>query len=345
MCASNRAFHDQIAERQARPRPRRSRRVVLPRLERHRLSLAAAARIFTRRPISPNSSTRSRSTHRFTTRFGRNLRRSGSSASPRIRDFSSPRSSGRNSRTKRARPPTTRKPCAPVSTSCIAAGRLGAVLLQFPFSFHNTPENLARLGRILGRFREYPLVVEVRHSSWAQPEFYHFLHERHVGICNIDQPMIGRSIKPGERATSAVGYVRLHGRRYDTWFSDDPEIAPSRALQLPLLRRGTRALGERIRHVAAHAETTFVVTNNHFRGQRCRERATADPSARRRQSESSRDAAASLPAARIDRRRAAARADALPAPPPECMSGACSGAKSTHAHVSAANASRIALAN
>jgi uncharacterized protein YecE (DUF72 family) len=104
--------------------------------------------------------------------------------------------------------------------------RLGAVLLQFPFSFHNTPGNLGYLEGLIRRFHDYPLVVEVRHATWNQKEFYELLHERGVGFCNIDQPVIGRSLQPSERATSPVGYVRLHGRRYDTWFSDDPSVAP-----------------------------------------------------------------------------------------------------------------------
>ncbi len=144
------------------------------------------------------------------------------------------------------------------------AGRLGAVLLQFPFSFHNTRENLARLGRILGDFRDYPLVVEVRHSSWTQPEFYHFLHERRAGVCNIDQPVIGRSVKPGERTTSTVGYVRLHGRRYDTWFSDDAEIPSHERYNYLYSPAELEPWAQRIRHVAAHADNTFVVTNNHY---------------------------------------------------------------------------------
>ena len=84
------------------------------------------------------------------------------------------------------------------------ANRLGAVLLQFPFSFHNTPDSLLRLNHILDDFKDYPLVVEVRHASWAQKEFYELLHERGVGFCNIDQPVIGRSIKPSERVTSPM---------------------------------------------------------------------------------------------------------------------------------------------
>src|ERR1700721_1611755 len=66
------------------------------------------------------------------------------------------------------------------------ARRLGAMLLQFPFSFHHTPETIKRLTVLLDQFHDYPLVVEVRHASWAKKEFYDFLHQRRVGFCNID---------------------------------------------------------------------------------------------------------------------------------------------------------------
>jgi len=144
------------------------------------------------------------------------------------------------------------------------AQRLGAVLLQFPFSFHHTPENLTRLNNILDAFRVYPLVVEVRHASWAKKEFYELLHERGVGFCNIDQPVIGRSIKPSERVTSPIGYVRLHGRRYDTWFSDDPASPPSERYNYLYSEQELEPWAKRIEHVAESAKTTFVVTNNHF---------------------------------------------------------------------------------
>jgi uncharacterized protein YecE (DUF72 family) len=144
------------------------------------------------------------------------------------------------------------------------AGRLGAVLLQFPFSFHSTSENLTRLNQILDDFRDYPLVVEVRHASWARKEFYELLHQRGVGFCNIDQPVIGRSIKPSERVTSPIGYVRLHGRRYDTWFSDDPASPPSERYNYLYSEEELEPWAKRVEHLAESARATFVVTNNHF---------------------------------------------------------------------------------
>ena len=52
------------------------------------------------------------------------------------------------------------------------AGKLGAILLQFPFSFHRTEENITYLKKLLKQFADYPLVVEVRHATWNEKIFY-----------------------------------------------------------------------------------------------------------------------------------------------------------------------------
>jgi uncharacterized protein YecE (DUF72 family) len=146
------------------------------------------------------------------------------------------------------------------------AGRLGAVLIQFPFSFHRTADNSSYLKKLLKRFADYPLVVEVRHASWNDSAFYELLHKRGVGFCNIDQPVIGRSLKPSERTTASVGYVRLHGRRYDTWFSDDPETLPHERYDYLYSEAELEPWVARIKHVAEHSKSTYVVANNHFQG-------------------------------------------------------------------------------
>jgi uncharacterized protein YecE (DUF72 family) len=145
------------------------------------------------------------------------------------------------------------------------SGMLGAVLLQFPWSFKNDPRGLDYLSETLERFARYPLVVEVRHASWNQPEFYAFLAERGVGFCNIDQPLIGRSLAPSDRATGPVGYVRLHGRNYRDWFREDA----GRDARYDYLY-GEEELDpwvEKISEVSGTASSTYVITNNHFRGQ------------------------------------------------------------------------------
>jgi len=147
-----------------------------------------------------------------------------------------------------------------------AAHKLGAILLQFPFSFHRTKETVSYLSALLKRFADYPLVVEVRHASWDSPETQSLLSEYNAGFCNIDQPIIGRSLTPSAQATSTVGYIRLHGRRYDTWFSDDPGIPAHERYNYLYTSEELAPWITRVRSVAEHSRNTFVVTNNHFQG-------------------------------------------------------------------------------
>ncbi len=146
------------------------------------------------------------------------------------------------------------------------AGKLGAVLLQFPFSFHRSAETHQQLASLLKRFAEYPLAVEVRHATWLVPEFFGLLRSANAAFCNIDQPLIGRSIEPSAFATASIAYVRLHGRRYDTWFSDDPDLPPHERYNYLYSPQELAPWGERIRKVSQTARDTYVVTNNHYLG-------------------------------------------------------------------------------
>jgi len=152
----------------------------------------------------------------------------------------------------------------PAMEALLEAGKLGALLAQFPWSFKNVPASRKYLERLTGRFREFPLVIEVRHASWNQKEFYQWLAERNIGFCNIDQPVIGRSLKPDEKATAPVGYIRLHGRNYDEWFRK--EGSAEQRYNYYYSARELAPWAERIRKVAESAESTFVVTNNHYGG-------------------------------------------------------------------------------
>jgi uncharacterized protein YecE (DUF72 family) len=154
----------------------------------------------------------------------------------------------------------------PAIETLMADGKLGALLAQFPWSFKNSPESVAYLDRLIARFREFPLVVEVRHSSWDKPEIYSWLAERDVGFCNIDQPVIGRSLKPGERLTAPVGYVRLHGRNYDEWFRETEEGLSARRYDYLYKAEELEPWVDRIRRIAQNGASTFVVTNNHYLG-------------------------------------------------------------------------------
>ncbi len=140
-------------------------------------------------------------------------------------------------------------------------GRLGALLIQFPVSFKNTSLNREYLERLLRQFIEYPRVVEVRHSSWNDAETLASFTQKNVGFCNIDQPVLGRSLAPTEHVTGTIGYVRLHGRNYEQWFDSD-----NRNDRYNYLYKESELAGwkERIESVAERAQATYVITNNHF---------------------------------------------------------------------------------
>ena len=145
------------------------------------------------------------------------------------------------------------------------AGRLGALLIQFPWSFRHSPENLEHLRAILRCLHDFPLVVEVRHASWNDESFFAFLRENSAAFCNVDQPVIGDSLKPGSQVTARLAYFRLHGRNYRDWFRED--AGRDARYNYLYSKEEIRSLAQKIRRVKQTAEETYAITNNHFRGQ------------------------------------------------------------------------------
>lgn len=143
------------------------------------------------------------------------------------------------------------------------AGRLGAILLQFPWSFKNSPEAREKLAALFDAFSDYPQALEVRHASFQNSEFEEFLEERNVGWVNVDQPLFSDSVKPADIVTGPVGYARLHGRNYQKWFAH--EESWERYNYLYSKEELAPWVG-RISNMARNKDT-YVITNNHFRGQ------------------------------------------------------------------------------
>lgn len=145
-------------------------------------------------------------------------------------------------------------------------GRLGAVLVQFPWSYKASEENQEWLDDVLRAFESYPLVVEVRHDSWLSAEFLKHLSERGVGFVNIDQPQFSDSIEPTAIATAPVGYIRVHGRNYHDWFRKDASVEKRYDYLYPV--NELKPWVERVKEVAAEPETedVYVVFNNHYKG-------------------------------------------------------------------------------
>jgi uncharacterized protein YecE (DUF72 family) len=145
----------------------------------------------------------------------------------------------------------------------LEADRLGAILIQFPWSFKNTPESRAKLVKLFGAFKDYPQSLEVRHSTFQEPEFYELLDEHDVAWVNVDQPLFNDSVKPADTVTGPVAYARFHGRNYEKWFAHDESWERYNYLYS---EKELEPWVERIERMAKKRDT-YVITNNHFRGQ------------------------------------------------------------------------------
>lgn len=143
------------------------------------------------------------------------------------------------------------------------ANRLGAVLLQYPWSFKNSDESRDKLTTLFNAFDGYPLALEVRHSTFQNEEFFEFLNEQNVAWVNVDQPLFHDSVKPSDAMTGPLAYARLHGRNYEKWFAHGETWERYNYLYS---KEELAPWVDRIQTMAT-AKETYVVTNNHFRGQ------------------------------------------------------------------------------
>jgi uncharacterized protein YecE (DUF72 family) len=143
------------------------------------------------------------------------------------------------------------------------ADRLGSILLQFPWSFKNTPESRDKLAALFRAFDDYPQALEVRHSSFQNQQFADFLEEHDVSWVNVDQPLFHDSVKPADAVTGPLAYVRFHGRNYEKWFAHEESWERYNYLYS---KEELEPWVSRIENMA-RSRDVFVVTNNHFRGQ------------------------------------------------------------------------------
>ena len=147
------------------------------------------------------------------------------------------------------------------------SGKLGCVLMQFPWTYRYTAENREYLVQLRRAFHEFPLVAEMRHSSWTFDEALGTLIDYRIGFCNIDQAAYTKAMPPTSFLTSPVGYIRLHGRNPQDWRQEFGQ-ADKPAARHDYLYSPTELLEwkTRIEHIHRCAERTFVFANNDIGG-------------------------------------------------------------------------------
>jgi len=105
-----------------------------------------------------------------------------------------------------------------------SAGKLGALLAQFPASFKNEPGSRDYLAWLLHAFQEYPVAVELRHKSFSDDpaETMELLREHGAALVQIDEPKFKTSIRQNRLPNvKTFYYLRLHGRNAAQWWKHD----------------------------------------------------------------------------------------------------------------------------
>ena len=102
------------------------------------------------------------------------------------------------------------------------AGKLGAVLFQFPPWFVRSRASVAYLHELPHRLPHWPLAVEFRGGGWMTPEAaVHTLNDLEtagLAYVSVDEPQsAGASTPPVAAATTDLAVIRLHGRNAATW--------------------------------------------------------------------------------------------------------------------------------
>jgi uncharacterized protein YecE (DUF72 family) len=105
------------------------------------------------------------------------------------------------------------------------AGKLGAVLFQFPPWFTIRRSNKQYLLEVAKRCSPLPVAVEFRHESWFDgdntAETLDFLRRHHLPYVAVDMPQGHKSsIPPVLAATADLAVMRFHGHS-EKWTSKD----------------------------------------------------------------------------------------------------------------------------
>ncbi len=145
-----------------------------------------------------------------------------------------------------------------------ASGRLGALLAQFPASFKDAPASRDYLTQLLRAFSDYPIAVELRHSSWSDSlgETLALLNGHGAALVQIDEPKFRFSIRQNFLPNvSTFYYMRLHGRNAAQWWRHDKSED-----RYNYLYSGGEL--QEFAEVAGAAQElvkkSFLYTNNHF---------------------------------------------------------------------------------
>jgi uncharacterized protein YecE (DUF72 family) len=150
-----------------------------------------------------------------------------------------------------------------------SAGKLGALLFQFPQWFVIARKNKEYLLECRDRLKDFRIAVEFRHKSWLEErnreETIGFLEENGLPFVCVDMPQgFDSSLPPIAVATSRdLAMVRFHGRDPKAWTTKS-ETAAER-FRYEYKERELREWVPKIKDLSEQARETHVLMNNCYR--------------------------------------------------------------------------------
>ena len=145
-----------------------------------------------------------------------------------------------------------------------SAGKLGALLAQFPASFKDTPASRESLTALLGAFREYPVAVELRHKSWSDAigDTLTLLNAFGAAWVQIDEPKFRFSIRQNYLPNvQGFYYMRLHGRNVANWWRHEKS---EERYDYLYSREELKEFSETADASRRLVKKLYLYTNNHF---------------------------------------------------------------------------------
>jgi uncharacterized protein YecE (DUF72 family) len=141
------------------------------------------------------------------------------------------------------------------------AGKLGALLAQFPPSFINNESGRRALTGIANAFGDYRIAVELRHRSWSDDKkTADLLRQNNLAWVSIDEPRFGISVAKELPLTSDMAYFRFHGRNAKDWWQGNAETR----YRYLYNRAEIDELAERVSEARGKTKLLFAFFNNHW---------------------------------------------------------------------------------
>jgi uncharacterized protein YecE (DUF72 family) len=144
------------------------------------------------------------------------------------------------------------------------AGKLGALLAQFPPSFKGGNGAYDYLAHLLRAFSGYPIAVELRHSSWSDrfEDTLQLLNSFEAAWVQIDEPKFRFSIRQNFLPNvTGFYYMRLHGRNAAEWWR---HAASEDRYNYLYSSDELREFSETLGAARALVKKAYLYTNNHF---------------------------------------------------------------------------------